>query len=411
MKNQPNRWIVLAASIVINLCIGSAYAWSVFQKPLIKMFGWTTAEASLAFTLSLSLVPLAMIVAGRIQDQKGPKLVVFVGGIIFGAGILLTGFVSSITTLYLSYGLLGGIGIGTIYGCTVANTVKWFPDKRGLAGGLTAAGFGLGAVLFAPVAVNLIASFDVLTTFKILGAVYVFGVCSSSLLLQAPQQGWKPEGWEPPAKSPAAAASVGIDLSANEMLKTSKFYILWIMYTIGCIAGLMIIGHASPIGQEKIGLSPQVAAVAVSFLGLANTFGRIFWGTVSDKIGRYPTLMLMYIVNGVMLLLLNNATSFTMFLIGICGIALSFGGFLGIFPSVTADNFGAKNLGINYGVMFTSYGVAAFIGPRLAAVVKQSSGGDYGQAFIIASLLSLVGIAFTFLIHYQMKKQSNTISA
>lgn len=403
MKTK-NRWIILAASMIVNLCIGSAYVWSVFQKPLIQMFGWTTAQASLAFTLSLSLVPFAMIVAGRIQDQKGPKLVIFTGGIIFGTGIFLTGFTSSITMLYLSYGLLGGIGIGTIYACTVANTVKWFPDKRGLAGGLTAAGFGLGAVLFAPIAVNLIGQYNVLTTFKILGVVYIAGVCISSQFITAPQAGWKPEGWESAAKSPTASAAE--NLTTVEMLKSPKFYILWAMYTIGCIAGLMIIGHASPIGQEKIGLSPQVAGAAVSFLGIANTLGRMFWGSVSDKIGRYSALMLMFLVNGAMLLLLNAAVNFTMFVIAICGIALSFGGFLGIFPSVTADNFGAKNLGINYGIMFTAYGLAAFIGPRLAAVVKQSSGGDYGKAFIIASILSIVGIIFTFYVNNQLKKQA-----
>jgi len=186
---------------------------------------------------------------------------------------------------------------------------------------------------------------------------------------------------------------------------------VWAMYTIGCISGLMIIGHASPIGQEKIGLSPQIAAYAVSFLGLANTFGRIFWGSVSDKIGRYNAIIMMYIVSSCMLMLLFIANSFGLFIVAICGIALSFGGFMGIFPSVTADNFGAKNLGINYGVMFTAYGLAAFFGPRIAAVVKQSSGGDYGRAFITASVLNIAGIVFTFIISNQLKKQKNTVDA
>lgn len=404
---KQNRWVILLASMIVNLFIGSAYAWSVFQKPLVKMFGWSTLEANLAFTISLSLVPLAMIAAGRIQDKKGPKAVIFVGGLIFGTGIFLTSFTSSLTILYLTYGLFGGVGIGTIYATTIANTVKWFPDKRGLAGGLTAAGFGLGAVLFAPIAVNLIASSGVLNTFMILGVVYAIGICTSTLFITAPQAGWKPEGWEPPAKSPASAAKTGADLTAGEMIKTPKFYVLWVMYTIGCVAGLMIIGHASPIGQEKIGLSPQVAAVAVSFLGLANTFGRFFWGTVSDKLGRYNTLIIMYLVNGGMMLLLSTAKDFTWFVIAICGTALSFGGFLGIFPSITADNFGTKNLGINYGIMFTAYGLAAYVGPQLASVVKQSSGGDYSRAFLIASALSIIGIISTLYINNQIKKQSS----
>jgi len=160
----------------MNLCIGSAYAWSVFQKPLIEIFGWQTSQASLAFTLNLCLVPFAMIVAGKIQDKNGPQKVTLIGGLIFGLGIILTGFTSSLTVLYLTYGVLGGLGIGTVYACTVANTVKWFPDKRGLAGGLVAAGFGSGAVLFAPLSVSLISKFGVLSTFKILGFVFMVGI-------------------------------------------------------------------------------------------------------------------------------------------------------------------------------------------------------------------------------------------
>ncbi|MCG8538409.1 MAG: OFA family MFS transporter [Clostridia bacterium] len=400
-QTKPNRWIILAASIIINLCIGSAYAWSVFQTPLINIFGWSTAQTSLAFTLNLALLPIAMIFAGRIQDQKGPKVVALVGGLIFGLGIILTGFTSSLTILYLTYGVLGGIGIGTVYACTVANTVKWFPDKRGLAGGLTAAGFGSGAVVFAPLAVSFINNYGVLTSFKILGSIFMVGICICSLLLKSPAQDWKLEGWEPKTNTSSA---VNKDKTAKEMIRSSNFYILWGMYTIGCISGLMIIAHASPIGQEVIGLTPEVAAAAVSFLGLSNTIGRIFWGAISDKIGRYNTLIAMYIVSASLLIVLSNAGNFLMFLVGICGIALSFGGFLGIFPSITADNFGAKNLGINYGVLFTAFGVAAVLGPRIAALVKQSSGGDYTRAFIIASVMNIAGIILTVVMKIKSKK-------
>lgn len=404
---MQNRWIILAASVVINLCIGSAYAWSVFQTPFIEQFGWSTADASLAFTLSLSLVPFAMIVAGRFMDVRGPKIVAFTGGIIFSVGMFLTSFTNSLTILYLTYGILGGWGIGTVYSVTVSNTVKWFPDKRGLAGGFTAAGFGLGAVLFAPVAVSLVGSFGVLTTFKILGVFHLVVILATSLLLSAPTAGWKPEGWNPP--QPAGGSGIE-DYTSKQMLKTPDFYLLWAMYTIGCVSGLMIIGHASSIGQEVIGLTPQVAAVAVSFLGLANTFGRMFWGTISDKLGRYITLVLMYLTSGIMLLILNIAQDFTLFVVGVCGIALGFGGFLGIFPSVTADKFGAKYLSVNYGIIFTAYGLAAFIGPRLAAVVKESSGGDYGLAFIIASVMNVVGIIFTLIIANKIKKEKASLN-
>lgn len=402
---STNRWIILMVSIIMNVCVGAAYAWSVFQRPLIDMFGFTTSAASLAFTINLALVPVAMIFAGRIQDQKGPQVVTRIGSIIFGAGIFLAGFTNSITVLYLTYGVLGGLGIGTVYSCTVANTVKWFPDKRGLAGGLTAAGFGSGAVFLAPLAASLIQQYNVLTTFKILGAAFFVIIGISSFFIKAPQAGWKPEGWEPAKTANANSINTNADLSTKEMLKTSNFYILWVMYTIGTISGLMIIGHASPIGQEQIGLTSQVAALAVSILALSNTSGRLFWGSVSDKIGRYNSIVVMYIVSAVCLMILNIATTFPLFIIGTFGIALSFGGFLGIMPSVTADNFGAKNLGVNYGVIFTAFGVAAVVGPRLAAVAKEASGGLYSRAYLIASILNIAGIACTLLIINKMKKE------
>lgn len=403
--NHQNRWLVLAASVLANLCIGSAYAWSVFQKPLISLFGWSTTQASLAFTLSLSLVPFAMIVAGKIQDKRGPRVVILIGGLIFGLGIFLTGFSTSILTLYLTYGVLGGVGIGVIYGCTIPNTVKWFPDKRGLSGGLIAGGFGMGSVVFGPLSAKLIAnpSVGVLATFKIEGIIYCIVVVLASLFIVAPQAGHKPAGWEPPVPTVGSAPS-GINLSAGEMLKTVQFWILWSMYTIGCVAGLMIIGHASPIAQEKIGLSPEVAAGAVAFLGLANTLGRMFWGAISDRIGRYNALILMYMVSGGMMLFLNAASNYWMFVIAIMGIALAFGGFMGIFPSLTADNFGTAHLGTNYGVMFIAYGLAAFVGPRLAATVKQSSGGDYSLAFLITSAMSVAGVLLALYIRASRKK-------
>ena len=399
-----NRWVILAAGVVANLCIGSAYAWSVFQKPLIEMFGFSTSQASLAFTISLSLVPFAMILSGTLQSRIGARYTLMLGSIIFGAGIFLAGFTTGIAVLYITYGLLGGTGIGLIYGCTVPNAVKWFPDKRGLAGGVIAGGFGFGSFLFAPLSASLINSMDVLYTFRVEGIAYAIIVACAALLISPPPAGYKPEGWEPQVTAAVISAE---GLTTGGMMKTVKFWILWIMYTIGCVAGLMIIGHASPIGQERVGLSPETAAGAVALLAVANTLGRLLWGAVSDWIGRYKALILMYAVTGVILLLLNGAGSYWLFVISIMGVALCFGGFLGVFPSITADSFGTLHLGINYGVMFTAYGLAAFIGPRLAAGIRESS-GDYSLALIIASLLSVAGIVLTIFMSISIKKKTNS---
>jgi len=387
----------------MNICIGSAYAWSVFQNALIEHLDSTTKDVSLAFTLSLALVPISMIIFGKFQDKKGPRVVTLVGSVVFGIGLFLAGYANSVMMLYATYGVLGGFGIGAVYGCTIANTVKWFPDKRGLAGGLVAAGFGSGAVILAPLGARLVEMYGVLATFKIMGVVFLVVIGLNSFLIKAPKHGWTPDGWQPKQ----TVTKSGSDMSPGQMMKTFTFYLLWIMYTIGMVSGLMIIGFASPIAQEQIQLTSQVAAVCVSVIALANTFGRIFWGNVSDKLGRYNTIVIMFAVSAIMLLVLNIAQNIVLFLIATSGIALSFGGFLGIMPSVTADNYGAKSLGINYGILFTAYGVAAVVGPRIAAVAKEASGGLYSRAYIISSVMNVVGIALAlFMIYYTKKKQT-----
>lgn len=390
MKREKNRWLILVACVVINLCLGAGYAWSVFQAPLMEQFGWTTAQASLAFSISFAMVPIAMIIFGPRQDKEGPKKITFAGGIMFGVGMLLTGFTKSLTSLYVTYGLILGFGIGMAYGCTTATTVKWFPDKKGLAGGLTAAGFGSGAIVLAPIAVKLINSVGVLHTFKILGIALGLIIAGASLLLSVPELVEEKTEAQELVHDPN-------NLKPMEMIKTMDFWILWLTYTMGCVAGMMIIGHASPIAHEHIGFTIERAATVVSIVALANTLGRIVWGTVSDKIGRYNTTIMMFISSAFGLLLLTSTgkVGTSLSVLGIAAIALSFGGFLGIFPGITAENWGAKNSGANYGYMFTAYGIASIFGPRLAAVIKETNNGDYSMAFMISIGMSIIGIVLT----------------
>ncbi|MDO4690729.1 MAG: OFA family MFS transporter [Fusobacterium sp.] len=388
-----NRWLILISCIIINLSLGAGYAWSVFQGPLIEKFSWTTAQASLAFSISFAMVPIGMIIFGKIQDEKGPKWVTFGGGLMFGFGMILTSFTNSLFMLYLSYGLILGFGIGMAYGCTTSTTVKWFPDKKGLAGGLTAAGFGSGAVLFAPLAKSLISTHGVLLTFRYLGIGLLITICLSSLILSAPEK-----------KATVIAQDDKVNKKSNEMIKTAVFWGLWTAYIFGCVSGLMIIGHAAPIAKEFLNIE-KLATLVVMLVALSNTFGRIIWGFVSDKVGRYKAVILMFLTSSIGLVLLRFKIDPKIAILGIMFIALCFGGFLGTFPGITAENWGPLYNGSNYGVMFTAYGIAAVVGPRLAATIKEANNGDYSNAFLISIALNIIGMILILILERRKKSK------
>jgi len=405
MKVQ-NRWIVIFVSFLANIIVGSAYAWSVFQPRLIEMFGYTTMQASLAFTFSLGLVPAATVIAGKSQAKIGVRLTMLIGGLVFGLGLFLAGFTTeNAITLYLTYGLLGGIGIGLVYGTAVPNSVKWFPDMRGLAGGIIAGGFGGGAVIFAPLFRSAVDAIGPLATFRYFGIAFAVIIVVTSFFITSPPQDYKPAGWSPPVSDTKRDCH---DYKSAEMLKTRQFYVLFIIFTLACVTGLMVIAHAGHIAEVRIGVTPALAAASVVLIGISNTVGRICWGAISDKIGRYQALILMYATTAAMLLLLIFANGYPLFVISAMGIGLCFGGFLGVFPSISAENFGTANLGMNYGILFFAFGIAAFVGPRLAATLFESS-GSHTPAFIIAFIMTIVALIITLLmISFAKKRKSAT---
>ena len=385
MEKQPNRWLILAAAIFINISLEAGYMWSLFQGPLQQAHGWTD-NISWAYSISFAMVPISMIFFGPKVDQIGGKKIVFLSGVLFGIGMIATGFITQQSLLYLTYGIITGLGIGTGYGTATSTSVKWFPDKKGLAGGLTAAGFGSGSLILTPIVQPMIESLGIQTTFKLMGSVLLLIIIICSFFME-----------KAPEQSSTTIISSSTDQTPKVMLKTQKFWLLWLIYTLATTGGMMLIGHAAGIVTEY---SLGNAAVIIMLCAAFNTGGRVIWGIVSDKIGRYLTVIAMFITNafGLILLTFNVQLGAVLGVVGMLAIYFSFGGFLGAFPGITAGNWGTKNSGANYGWMFTAYGISAILGPQIATIT------GYGAAFIISALMCAIGIGLMALFIKQQPK-------
>ena len=408
MSNDKKRWLILFAGILANLCQGAAYASSVFAKPMLAHLGLLVAgpdgqmvpdmtKWAMAFSINLACLPIGMLLSGKIADQRSTKLVVVCGGILFGLGMFLAGYANSLATLYITFGVMMGLGSGAAYGAIVSTAVRWFPDKRGLASGLAVGALGFGPAVIAPVAMWLMSipsdqPTAVLFAFKVLGVAFLAIIALTSLVMTNPPDGYKPANFSP-ATEVKAGGNTGKDVVWTKMLTESRFWLLYILYACGAFSGLMIISQMSPIAQAKdlAGLTKEAAAGVVSFLAMANAVGRVFWGFVSDKIGRLMSLILMFLITAVaMFMMPSMAKDQSTLIVTVLFIGLCYGGYLGIFPSLCADAFGGKNMAVNYGLLFSAFSVAAILGPQVGAGINKSQ-GSYAQAFVIAAAVALVG--------------------
>lgn len=405
MNVELNRWRILIASTLINICVGAIYAFSIFALPLTKVFDATMPEIMMAFTINAAISPIPMILGGKLVDKGGAKIAILLGGSMFGLGFILTGLATAPWMLYITYGVITGLGQGIVYSATIGNSVKLFPDKRGLAAGIVTAGYGGGTIVIAPIANALIVSNGVQAALITLGISFLVIILGCSLLVKPCPVGYLPQGWTPPA---ASTNKGGINIPWNEMIKKPLFYVIASLFLIGALSGMMVTSNASIIGQTMFGLSAATAALFVSLYSLSNCLGRVFWGAVSDKIGRTKCLMIIYIVIAAMMLTIALAHSVAGFAVAIIGIGLCFGGTMGIFPSIVGEKFGMKYYGVNYGVTFIGYSGAAFFGPRIANGVAAANNGMFTNAFYIALVVSLVGFALTFIFKAMENKPMTT---
>lgn len=400
------RWLVLLASCLINLCIGALYAWSVFAAPmaahLSEILGkeLTAADLSVVFSVGNGLGFITMIGGGFLNQKIGPRWVIFAGGILFGAGFVICGFASDIPMLVTGYGLFSGLAMGLAYGCTISNSVKFFPDKAGLVGGIATASYGISSVLVPPVANALIDRVGVSRAFVLMGIIIIVTVgIFSQMILKCPD-GFAPGGWTPPAaQTESKKAESEENKNWKEMMKMPVFYLMIVMLFFGAVLGMMAISQASNIAQDMIGMTPAAAAIVVSVLALFNTFGRILAGMISDRLGCIQTLRAVFgaAILAMGILYLSGNGSAVLFYVGICLAGVCFGAFMGVYPSFTAERFGAKYSSVNYGIMFIGFNLAGLLGPMIVSRVFQQTGG-YRGAFLVALGFAVFGLILSVLI-------------
>jgi len=381
-----NRWIIAFAGVCMQIALGAVYAWSVFRTPLATQFGWTIAEVTLTFTISIFVLGVAAFFGGLWLNRKGPRVVAITGGVLYGLGVFLASFsANKLWWLYLSYGLIGGLGLGFAYIVPVAVLVKWFPDRRGLIAGIAVGGFGAGALITAPVATYLIRSVGVLDTFAYLGGAYLIVTVVTAFFMQNPPEGWRPAGWTPPASQVSQRA--GGDYTLSGALRTWQWYGLWLLLFLNTFAGISVISQEAPIFQELVGVTAVVAASMVGIASIGNAVGRVLWAWVSDSITRRATFLVMLLLQVLLFWLLAGATTVVSMTILAFVVLMCYGGGFGTMPAFAADYFGPRNVGPIYGLMLTAWGTASAVGPLLIAYLRQSTGAYYRPLHVIAVVM------------------------
>ena len=400
--NTPNRWLPAAAGVLMQIAFGAVYAWSVFRIPLSHAHGWTIAEVTAAFEIAIFVVGFAAFAGGLWMKRSGPRPVALAGAVLYGLGTMLTGMAHSLTALYLTYGVIGGAGLGLGYIVPIATLVRWFPDKRGMITGLAVAGFGAGALVTAPMAESLIASVGVGRTFEVLGLAYLVVVFACALTMQNPPEGYAPAGYNPAVSQSGRSTR---DFTLRQALGTWQWYALWLTLFLNTTAGIAIISQASPMAQEISGVSAAAAAGMVGLISIANGSGRFLWAWFSDAVGRRAVFLMMFLLQSAAFLLLSQVHRFSLLSLLAFVILLCYGGGFGTMPAFATDYFGAGQIGSIYGMMLTAWGFAAVVGPSLVAEIRQAT-GHYQGAMRWLALATLVSTLVPLLLRPPRERQS-----
>jgi MFS family permease len=407
---EPSRlkaWGVLGTSIGINVIIGILYIWSIISKALINDLHWTGKQASLPYTVVTITFVISMTIFGKLQDTRGPRITATIASVLLGCGIILSGVFVSPIMLVVTFGIIAGAGIGTAYVSSVPPAVKWFPpEKKGMVTGLSVAGVGISAIIYSPLSAAMIHSIGISKTFVYIGiAILVIMVALSQFLVNPPAD-YKPAKGGTPNKAAAKTDTIPVkDIGMRDVLKTSSFYRLWIMFAFSSSAGLMIIGHAANIAQVQI--SWEGGFYLVILLAVFNTLGRFFGGTISDKIGRISMMRIIFVLQAVNMLLFTLYSNIGLLALGISVAGLCYGASFSVFPATVLDLYGTKNFGANFGLIMTGWGLGGVIGPMTAAAVFDVN-KNYDTAYIIAGVLLIATVLITFTFRKQKAAKLNT---
>jgi MFS transporter, OFA family, oxalate/formate antiporter len=386
--DSVNRWWIAVAGVCLQMALGAAYAWSVFRIPLVKQFGWSIAQVSFTFTISFFVLGCSAVLGGLWMHRKGPRVVAMVAGLLWGGGVFLASFsANKLWWLYLTYGVIGGAGLGMGYIVPLAVLVKWFPERRGLITGIAVGGFGAGALLAAPLAGWLVESVGLMPTFAYLGVAFGAVAITSGYFMQNPPDGWKPGGWIPTAA--IMAQRCDRDYTLGEALRTWQWWALCGLVSINTMAGLSVVSQASPMFQEIGKVGAVAAASLVGLISIGNGLGRVVWAWISDVTNRKGAFLAMYLLQAVLFWTFHWIHSPIILTIVIFVLVMCYGGGYGITPALTADYFGAKNVGSIYGLILLPWAFPAAFGPLVFAYLREATGG-YNQAlYLIAGMLTI----------------------
>ena len=403
--NMPHRSVIALAGVFMQMALGAVYAWSVFRIPLTQTYGWTVSQVTPAFELAILVLEFAAFAGGMWMRRTGPRPVAIAAAILYGLGTVLAGLSHNVTMLYLTYGVIGGAGLGLGYIVPIATLVRWFPDRRGMITGIAVAGFGAGALVTAPIAQRLIASAGVSNTFAILGIAYFAIIMLAATVMKNPPAGYAPAGFQPSSVRGSAAP----DFTLSQALGAWQWYGLWLTLFLNTTAGIAIISQASPMAQEISRVNAAAAAGLVGIIAIANGSGRFLWASFSDATGRKAVFLTMFLLQALAFLLLSHVSGFVPLAVLAFVILLCYGGGFGTMPSFATDYFGAKDVGSIYGLMLTAWGAAAVVGPTFIAQVRQAT-GHYQDALKIMALMTLVSAIVPLLLRPPVLRRTASAS-